>query len=180
MTKQRGKFLTFIFSLVPGAGQMWLGFTKRGVSLMVAFILPIIADSFINIFIFSTISIVIWFVSFFDTLNLNRMEPAFFSTVKDDYITTQPQLVSFFERANFGKIAGFALIFIGVAAIWQVISFDLYHWLWAYDENVYQIIVPIVNAIPRVVIAILVIILGFRLVANKKKEDLQQDVTTTQ
>ena len=37
MTKKKGKLLTFCWSLIPGAGEMYLGFFKQGISLMAAF-----------------------------------------------------------------------------------------------------------------------------------------------
>lgn len=37
MSKKSG-FLRFIFSLIPGAGEMYMGFMKQGVTLMVLFL----------------------------------------------------------------------------------------------------------------------------------------------
>ena len=34
MTKKKSGFLTFLFSWIPGAGEMYMGFMKMGVSLM--------------------------------------------------------------------------------------------------------------------------------------------------
>ena len=34
MKKQKGKFLLFVFSLCPGAGHMYMGLMKMGVSVM--------------------------------------------------------------------------------------------------------------------------------------------------
>ena len=38
MIKKKNAILTFIFSLVPGAGEMFMGFMKQGVSLMSMFL----------------------------------------------------------------------------------------------------------------------------------------------
>ena len=38
MTRKKRGFWTFIFSLIPGAGEMYLGFMKRGVSTMLVFL----------------------------------------------------------------------------------------------------------------------------------------------
>lgn len=37
MTKKKSGFLTFCFSLMPGAGEMYMGFMKQGVSIMAFF-----------------------------------------------------------------------------------------------------------------------------------------------
>ena len=38
-TKKKSRFLTFCFSLLPGAGEMYMGFMRMGLSLMLLFIL---------------------------------------------------------------------------------------------------------------------------------------------
>ncbi len=39
MTRKKNGFLTFIFSLLPGAGEMYMGFFKQGMSIMAIFFL---------------------------------------------------------------------------------------------------------------------------------------------
>ena len=38
MRRQRKGFLTWIASLIPGAGELYMGFEKQGVSLMILFL----------------------------------------------------------------------------------------------------------------------------------------------
>ncbi|MCI8355555.1 MAG: hypothetical protein HFI47_10905, partial [Lachnospiraceae bacterium] len=40
-TKKKSRFLTFCFSMLPGAGEMYMGFMRTGVSLMLLFFLSI-------------------------------------------------------------------------------------------------------------------------------------------
>ncbi len=37
MINKKSKFLTFVFSMLPGAGHMYMGFMNMGVSFMSAF-----------------------------------------------------------------------------------------------------------------------------------------------
>ena len=37
MQKQKRGFWLFIFSLIPGAGEMYMGFKKQGISIMLLF-----------------------------------------------------------------------------------------------------------------------------------------------
>ena len=37
MKKQKHGFWVFIFSLIPGAGEMYMGFKKQGISIMLLF-----------------------------------------------------------------------------------------------------------------------------------------------
>ena len=39
MTHKKSSFWRFLFSLIPGAGEMYMGFLKMGTSLMALFIL---------------------------------------------------------------------------------------------------------------------------------------------
>ena len=48
MTKKKSGFLTFCFSLMPGAGEMYMGFMKQGVSIMAFFWLLIFLAAFFN------------------------------------------------------------------------------------------------------------------------------------
>ena len=64
MTKKKNGFFTFICSLIPGAGEMYLGFMKEGVSIMsLAFILFGFAAC-INIEPVLFLIPIIWFYSF--------------------------------------------------------------------------------------------------------------------
>ena len=42
--QKKGKFFTFIFSFIPGAAEMYMGFMKQGVSLMADF--NLLSDAF--------------------------------------------------------------------------------------------------------------------------------------
>ena len=65
---RKSRILTFLFALWPGAGQMYLGYMKRGVSLMGIFCLLISITGFLNLSFLFFLLPVIWFYAFFDTL----------------------------------------------------------------------------------------------------------------
>ena len=46
---RKSRILTFLFALWPGAGQMYLGYMKRGVSLMGIFCLLISITGLLNL-----------------------------------------------------------------------------------------------------------------------------------
>lgn len=64
--------LTFLFSLFPGAGHMYLGLMRRGLEIMVAFFASIflIADALQLAEIGVPLSIIIFFYSLFDAYHL--------------------------------------------------------------------------------------------------------------
>ena len=81
---RKSRILTFLFALWPGAGQMYLGYMKRGVSLMGVFCLLIAITGFLNLGILFFLLPVIWFYAFFDTLNLRSMSYEFLP--QDDFL----------------------------------------------------------------------------------------------
>lgn len=74
--KNRSGFLTFISSLIPGVGYMYLGFMKKGLeSLVIFFLTQPILDAIGFGGIATLIQVALWFYFFFDTFNLaNRMD----------------------------------------------------------------------------------------------------------
>lgn len=73
MKRKKGKFLTFCFSCIPGAGQMFLGFFKEGVSLMTMFFGILILTNWLYIEMFGFGAIIVWFYAFFDAMNKNSL-----------------------------------------------------------------------------------------------------------
>ena len=65
MTRKKNKLLTFLWSLIPGAGEMYLGFFKMGTSLMALFLLLLSFSGFLNFYVLSLLSPVVWFYMLF-------------------------------------------------------------------------------------------------------------------
>ena len=59
MNKKSG-FLTFCFALVPGAGQMYLGYMKRGCSFMLTLALLVTMVSTFSTVLFPLLVAVLW------------------------------------------------------------------------------------------------------------------------
>ena len=62
--------LTFIFAFCPGAGQMYQGYMKRGLSLITMFCLFIMAGMMTGLDALVFGCIIVYMYSFFDTFNL--------------------------------------------------------------------------------------------------------------
>ena len=67
---KKNAFLTFIFACIPGAGQMYYGYMKRGLSMITFFCLFIMAGTLVDVLVVG--SIIVWMYSFFDTYGLIR------------------------------------------------------------------------------------------------------------
>ena len=100
-TKKKSKFLTFCMSCMPGAGQMYMGFMKMGLSLMLLFSLTIIVATWMNIGAIAVFCVVEWFYSFFHANHLASLGDEEFENVKDEYlfgIDALPGIKSFVEK----------------------------------------------------------------------------------
>ena len=68
MKKQKHGFWVFIFSLIPGAGEMYMGFKKQGLSIMLLFWGSIALASITGLGWLAMFLPVIWFYSFFNVI----------------------------------------------------------------------------------------------------------------
>lgn len=107
--KKKSRFLTFILSFMPGAGHMYQGYLRQGVELMILFFLCFYLSDWLRTSIFIIIAPVIWFFSFFDSLN------------KEDVEETNDEDIKIFNwlkgneswLTNRAKIVGWALVILG-------------------------------------------------------------------
>lgn len=168
--KKKNRFFTFIFSFLPGAAEMYMGFMKNGFSLMLCFLLPFaLIVIYGGLDFLMPICAVMWFYGFFHARNYAGMDDMTFDAMTDRYIWEE------FSDLNFNKVSGktakkwiaAALIVIGAALIWDYFSGILYRLI---PEGYWDDIYPALSNIPQVVISILMVIVGIRMVVGKKKE----------
>lgn len=170
--RQKGKFLTFCFALFPGAGHMYLGFMKMGVSLMVLFWGIMGVAILINLGVLMFILPVIWSYSFFDTLNKNSMDPEEFYQLEDRYLFDM-EFAEMFPLLKKKKSIVLAAVFIviGLAMLasnfMSLLSAILPWGLYWRLETLFQYL-------PRICIALVIIWIGVRMIRNKQIEIEQQ------
>ncbi len=169
MIRKKSAFLTFWFSLLPGAGQMYMGFMKRGISLMSSFFLLIFISVWLNLSPLLFAMPIIWFFAFFDTHNLRSMPDEVFVSFKDDYILI-PNFAKDFTNVMKGKhrnIIALALIIIGVTILWNNIYDILKYYL---PDFVSLFIYKFGRTFPQLLIGFAIIALGFLLIRGKKRD----------
>ena len=168
--QKKNKFLTFIFSFMPGAAEMYMGFMKNGFSLMALFLGSLIIPGIISsIGVLFLIPVLIWFYAFFHAGNLAAMPLEEFQTFPDTFIWED-----FLEERSFKishptlrKWGAVILIVCGAALLWDNFSSMIYSLI---PDDLWRHLYPIINRVPQVVIAVLIIIIGLRLMAGKKEE----------
>lgn len=170
MTKKKNKFFTFIFSLLPGAGEMYMGFMKMGISLMSCFFLTLmladtgIFDSMV------LIAAIVWFYSFFHVHNLAGLPDEAFFEVKDEYLLPfagkEDGKMTITE--TYRKVVAVILIVIGVSGLLRA----FYYVLAEYIPQAVRVLLSdfIFYYLPRVAFSIAVIVLGIYMICGKKKQ----------
>ena len=167
---KKNAFLTFIFACIPGAGQMYYGYMKRGLSMITFFCLFIMAGTLVDVLVVG--SVIVWMYSFFDTYDLIRHMAA--GEPKEDSLLVlgnYEEIKKLLPQHN--RLIGWGLVGIGVWALYDTfISNWLYTLLCNLVGNGYAY--DIITGIPNVVIAALLIFAGLKLLGlhpEKKNRD---------
>lgn len=170
MIRKKNNFYTFIFSLVPGAGQMYMGFMKRGLSLMSIFFLIIFSAVWLNIGPLFFIALITWFYSFFDTHNLRSTPDDEFYTLEDNYIIFPDFLEEISHKKlykQYRNIIAVALIIIGISILWSNLLSIFGNVL---SSRMWNILHSIGYYLPQLVIGLAIMLFGFYLIRGKKEE----------
>ena len=169
MTKQKKGLLLFLCSLVPGAGEMYMGFFKQGISIMLIFwgtfgLATLSSLSFIVMFL-----PIMWCYSFFHVHNLKSMSEDDFYAVEDSYLLHLDQFIGNADHfvKKYRKLIAVFLIIFGVSILWDNVT-DLIRWI--LPEYVVSFFSHIFYTLPSIIIAIVIIAGGVHLLKTKKLE----------
>lgn len=170
MRFKRNKFITFLFSLIPGASHMFMGFMKKGISIMAIFVAVCVVAGFFNTPLFAIVLPIIWFYSFFSSMNLRALDDDKFLTIEDDYIIDVEHLYkkNFKLSGNIRLYAGIGLLLFGSYVLFNnfvmeiVRVFDLfYRFQWVYQ---------LIRNLPQLIVGGIIVAIGVRLIMGKKRE----------
>lgn len=169
-TKKKNRFLTFCFSLMPGAAEMYMGFMRTGTELMLFFLGMIVIPSFLGLEGLSILAFVIWAYGFFHANHLASLSDEEFVQVEDNDILGM-ELFQKGKKKLQGNSRGIAvlLIMLGIWLLWGT-GVDM---LWAYrvlPEYIYELLFTISDYVPRLTASVLIIVLGVHMIRGRKKE----------
>lgn len=170
----KSKGLAVLFGLIPGAGQMYLGKMKRGLTLMLLFWGTLAVAVFLETAVPIFIMPVVWFYAFFDALNLSALRPEQLELEPDIFLfglldNTNLRDVRFLQKKN--ALLGWGFIVLGGILLYNSLSRMLFqflsdilansnintHWLWS-----------IYNWVPQIFLGVLIIVLGIRFMKGSK------------
>lgn len=170
MIKKKNKFLTFIFSLLPGAGEMYMGFMKMGVSLMSCFFLTVMIANLGMFDFVLCVTVIIWFYSFFHVHNLAGLPDEAFFEVKDVYLLpfAGKEDGKMTITGTYRKVVAVTLIVIGISGLLRA----FYYVSAKYIPQAVRVLLSdfIFYYLPRVAFSIAVIVLGIYMIRGKKKQ----------
>lgn len=174
---KKNKILFFLFSLIPGAAHMYIGLVKRGLVIMLALVagagLAMMADTPAFLLVLP----VLWFYSFLDAWNKYHLPEEKLAKVQDDFLfflNAMPENVRSDPRfkkvasANVLKVGGIVAIIAGAYLIWdQIIVRVLIRLL---SDTGAEILSQISYKLPQVAAAVILIVVGIKLISHKKRE----------
>ena len=168
--KKKSGFFTFIFSFLPGAAEMYTGFSKMGFSIMFIFFLSAIVSEIVPVL--SYLTILIWFCGFFHARNIASMDQDSLEEMEDSFIWDDMERVSSIRPIKFAErsaknITAAILIFFGIYILWDNFSDMIYMLI---PDSLWNRLYPVISSIPEIVIAIVIIIIGVKLIRGKKEE----------
>lgn len=182
MKKKKNRFWLFILSLWPGAGHMYMGFMKMGVSFMLGFMVLLIVVSITNIGALTVLPITLYVYSFFHANNIGGLDDENFMVMEDTYLFGLDGIgnrqVKVDQKSK--KIIAVVLIVIGLYMLWNL-AFELLRGLLGWDNPILKAIYYFMrDDVPRAVIAIAIIWFGVVLLRGKKNALEATDANGTQ
>lgn len=181
MKKKKNRFWLFILSLWPGAGHMYMGFMKMGLSFMLGFMVLLIVVSITNIGALTVLPITLYVYSFFHANNIGGLDDENFMAMEDTYLFGLDGIgnrqVKVDQKSK--KIIAVVLIVIGLYMLWNL-AFELLRGILGWDNPILKAIYYFMrDDVPRAVIAIAIIWFGVALLRGKKNA-LEADANQTQ
>ncbi len=166
--KRKSGFLTFCFSLLPGAGEMYLGFMKMGVSLMGLFFGIWMLCVLLNVYFFAYAEVVLWFYSFFHAHNLAGLTDEEFLKVEDEFLFHLDVFPDVAKNAGkYRSIVAVILIIAGTLILWNGMKTALMPWI---PESIFKILSRFENTVPRILAGAGIIIGGLRMIRGKEEK----------
>lgn len=150
------KMIAIAFSVIPGAGHMYLGLLKQGAQLMASFFLIMLVSNWLQLGLLAFIVPVIWFYSMFDVYHLlEEEELRLDASILYDWFSTHPSWV------------GWGLIILGLLTIMQRIVSPLLVTLLTPDLR---------NYIETSLVALILIFGGIKLLLGSKTKDKGEEL----
>lgn len=165
--KKKGLWL-FISSLIPGAGEMYMGFKKQGISIMLLFFTLFALGMFTGLDFIIWFTPIIWFYSFYNVHNLKSLPDEEFYSIEDNYVLHLDEFtgdITGLLKKHHTVAAGLLILF-GISILWGGISDTFY---WFLPGPLANIIGSLGYSLPQIIIGAFILIAGIYLLNNKRQ-----------
>ena len=172
MTNKKNRFFTLVFSCCPGAGEMYMGLYKQGVSLMVLFFGAAALAAWLGFEeLILLICPIVWCYSFFHTHNLRHMTEEEFAAVEDrlifeDYVNWDRDW-KFTPKHR--RVFGVVLFLIALSELWKQAMYLMERFFYIPDFAW-----AISHAVPQIIIAIVILVAALRLMRTPKDAEFEE------
>lgn len=176
MKKQKNRFWLFVFSFCPGAGHMYMGLMKMGLSFLLGFTVLIAVIAITEIDVLAVFPFTLYIYCFFHANNIGGMDAAQFAALEDEYLfgIGEWDTSRFKLNQRNRTIVAVVCIILGVTMLWDL-GFGMVRSYVGWDNPVMRETYYFMrNSVPRIALAIAVIWFGVRLLRGKKA-DFQED-----
>ena len=170
--KRKHGFLLFLASCIPGCGEMYQGYMKRGVSILTALCAVFTLAVFLEIGALTVLMVPLWLFSFFDSYNLRAQTDTQADANPDAYLFGLSDMDSRRMSALLQKrhsLVGWGLVLLGVYVLFETVVGRLLDIICEYlgEWWLYEIVM---RDLPRLVVTVGVIALGVWFIRGPKKE----------
>ena len=154
--------------MLPGAGEMYMGFMRTGVSLMLLFFLSIYIPVSLRLSELSVIGFVVWAYGFFHANHLASLSDEEFDQVKDEFLFGMNTII---DGRNFvikyQRTVAVVLIAAGILLLWNTMGDIAYRLL---PEFVSDFMRTVGNYAPRILVSLVIIFIGIKMIEGRKTQ----------
>lgn len=173
--------LHLCFACVPGCGQMYQGYMKRGISQTVITCALVFIAIFLEIGALAVLIVPLWLYAFFDSYNLRRQVREGLAP-EDDYLfglsdMDSRRLDQILSRR--GSLIGWVLIVVGLYNVYQIFARRLLGALRDYFPNFNWLYGLLVWDMPRIMATVLITALGLWFIRGPKAPRQDEDPVCT-
>lgn len=165
---KKSRLFSLLCAFCPGAGEMYLGLMKRGTAIMLLFWGGILTIGLLQMDLLLFLLPVVWFYSFFDTLTLRNLDYYALTELQErdayffqDLLGIRGGAAELVQKHH--VLVGGGLIFLGAALLYNRAK----RWLYRFDL-LPEWVMSILEALPSLIIAFVIIALGLWLVRGKR------------
>ena len=172
--KRKHGLLLFLTSCIPGCGEMYQGYMKRGMSILTIFCGIFALAVLLEIGALAVLMLPVWLFSFFDSYNLRAQTEAD-ATPADAYLFCLSDMDS--RRMNDllrkrHSLVGWGLVLLGVYVLFETVAGRLVNIICEYlgEWWLYEIVM---RDLPRLAVTVGIIALGVWFIRGPKKAQVE-------